>query len=166
MLRVFVSLKYRNLREQEFNEFTEKHIKKIDTEQYREYRKKIETCSSCGSVNKKKKNYIGRNFFKEKEFQLICLLCNNVEDHTDTFNYKYYTDDLVRNIRQIVSNNYIFREGALREMRDEFIARRFEYECIQQFLEINREEFKWHRHSLKNVSTEQMEAYIKERKKW
>lgn len=165
--RIIVTNKYSKLRQIEFNKFVEKYVRKLgaeqlDAEQYKKYKDKISTCPSCGSVDKKKKHYIGKNIFREKEYQLICLRCQNVEDHPSFFYYSYGSKDLIRNINQIVKTNYTFAQSGLREMRAEFIARRFEYELIQSYLGIGLDSFKWYRHSIKKISTEDMKIYIKE----
>ena len=167
--RIIVTNKYSQLRQIEFNKFVEKYVRKLDAgldaEQYKMYKDKISTCPSCGSVDKKKKHYIGKNIFREKEYQLICLRCQNVEDHPSLFYYSYNSKDLIRNINQIVKTNYTFAQSGLREMRAEFIARRFEYELIQSYLGIGLDSFKWYRHSIKKISTEDMNIYIKEKEK-
>lgn len=165
--RIIVTNKYSKLRQIEFNKFVEKYVRKLgaeqlDAEQYKKYKDKISTCPSCGSVDKKKKHYIGKNIFREKEYQLICLRCQNVEDNPSLFYYSYGSKDLIRNINQIVKTNYTFAQSGLREMRAEFIARRFEYELIQSYLGIGLDSFKWYRHSIKKISTEDMKIYIKE----
>lgn len=170
--RIIVTNKYSQLRKREFNKFVEKYVRKLDAEQYKMYKDRISTCPSCGSVDKKKKHYIGKNIFSEKEYQLICLRCQNVEDHPSLFYYSYGSKDLIRNINQIVKTNYTFAQSGLREMRAEFIARRFEYEIIQSYLDIGLDSFnigldsfKWYRHSIKKISTEDMKIYIKEKEK-
>ena len=160
--RIIVTNKYSQLRQKEFNKFIDKYVKKLDTESYKMYKEKVSTCPLCGSINKKKKHYIGKNIFREKEYQLICLRCQNVEEHPDILDYKYDSKDFIRNITQIVKHNYIFTISGLKEMREEFIARRFEYEIIQSYLGIGLDSFKWYRHSVKKISTENMKTYVKE----